>query len=183
MELKEWVRAARHHAGWTQQRLGDEVGRTKANVAHWESGKHPPSYAQVAQISALTGYPMPDSLVNLEVTRRAQGNITRLAMDSPTQVVETTTGATVNMAWMARYGQVLADLEDLPPEDAEQLAQEIHLRAEKVRRHHAYLLKRDGLRPPTAKTETQEAPTSTPTTQADDKPARGRATVASKPTA
>lgn len=183
MELKEWVRAARRHAGWTQQRLGDEVGRTKANVAHWESGKHPPSYAQVTQISALTGYPMPDLLANPEVTRRAQENITRLTMDSPAQVVEMTRAATVNLAWLARYGQVLADLEDLPPEDAEQLAQEIHVRAEKVRRHHAYLLKRDGLTPPAAKAETQEAPTGTPITQSDDKPARGSATVASKPTA
>lgn len=59
MELKEWVRAARAHKGWTQTQLGEAVGRTKANVGHWETGKHAPSVEQMAQISLATGYPLP----------------------------------------------------------------------------------------------------------------------------
>lgn len=59
MELKDWVRAARAHKGWTQQQLGDAVGRTKANIGHWETGKHAPSVEQAAQISEVTGFPLP----------------------------------------------------------------------------------------------------------------------------
>lgn len=59
MELKDWVRAARKQKGWTQTDLGDAVGRSKANIGHWETGKHFPSVDQLAQISIATGYPMP----------------------------------------------------------------------------------------------------------------------------
>lgn len=59
MEIKEWVRAARAHKGWNQTQLGEAVGRTKANIGHWETGKHAPSVEQVAQISNATGYPLP----------------------------------------------------------------------------------------------------------------------------
>jgi len=62
MELHEWVKAARKHRSWTQQELGDAVGRSKANVAMWERGSHKPSYEQIVQISKQTGFPMPGSL-------------------------------------------------------------------------------------------------------------------------
>ncbi len=60
MVLSEWVHRARKHAGLTLAELGEKLDRTKANVGHWESGKHLPSYAQVKAISVATGYPMPD---------------------------------------------------------------------------------------------------------------------------
>jgi SOS-response transcriptional repressor LexA len=60
MEVKDWIREARAHKGWTQTALGDAIGRSKANIGHWETGKHSPSIEQVAQISMLTGYPLPE---------------------------------------------------------------------------------------------------------------------------
>lgn len=136
MELKDWVRAARAHKKWTQQQLGDAVARTKANVAHWESGKHPPSYSQVTQIAALTGYPMPDAL---------PGATGGKASTTPRQV-----GTRAELTPAER--QVLDDLNDLPKEDADQLMREIHVRAEKIRRHHEYLMRRDGITPTKAAT-------------------------------
>lgn len=59
MELKEWVRVARKSAGLTQEQLGEKLGRTKANIGHWETGKHDPSYDQIRRISEITGHPMP----------------------------------------------------------------------------------------------------------------------------
>lgn len=59
MEMKAWVREARKHRGWSQSALGEALGRTKATIGHWETGKHSPSVEQVAQISLATGYPLP----------------------------------------------------------------------------------------------------------------------------
>lgn len=57
--LSDWVKAARKHASLTQSELGEKVGRGKQNVHAWEKGLHLPSFEQVQQISAVTGYPMP----------------------------------------------------------------------------------------------------------------------------
>ncbi len=59
MELKDWVKAARKSKKLTLEQLGEQIGRSKANVGHWETGKHNPSYEQLLQISDITGYPMP----------------------------------------------------------------------------------------------------------------------------
>lgn len=59
MEIKDWIKAARHLKGWNQTQLGDVVGRTKGNIGHWETGKHTPSLEQIAAISVATGLPMP----------------------------------------------------------------------------------------------------------------------------
>lgn len=59
MEIKEWVKSARKHAKLSQQELGNSLGRSKANIGHWETGKHEPSISQVDQISRLTNYPAP----------------------------------------------------------------------------------------------------------------------------
>ena len=59
MKISDWVKAARKHKGWSQEQLGECIGRTKANVGHWETGKHAPSLDQVAAISMATGYPAP----------------------------------------------------------------------------------------------------------------------------
>lgn len=59
MDIKDWIKAARQHAGLTQERLGEAVGRTKANVGHWETGKHEPKLEQIEAIAKATGYPPP----------------------------------------------------------------------------------------------------------------------------
>lgn len=59
MTIGEWIKSARKHKGWSQEQLGECIGRTKANVGHWETGKHAPSLEQVAAISVATGYPAP----------------------------------------------------------------------------------------------------------------------------
>lgn len=56
MELKDWVAAARGHAGWTQAELGERIGVGKQNVSHWEHGRHEPSIAQLRKMAEATGY-------------------------------------------------------------------------------------------------------------------------------
>lgn len=60
MDIKAWVLAARTHKSWTQAALAEKLGRSKANIGHWETGKHAPSLEQLGQISTLTGYPLPE---------------------------------------------------------------------------------------------------------------------------
>ncbi len=55
-DVARWVREARTYKGWTQEQLADEVGVTKANISHWETGKHDPSFLQLLRIRDLTGY-------------------------------------------------------------------------------------------------------------------------------
>ena len=59
MELKDWVRLARKHKGWTLTQMAEAVGRSKSNIGLWEQGMHSPSYEQVQQIAAETGFPLP----------------------------------------------------------------------------------------------------------------------------
>lgn len=59
MELNEWVRLARKHKGWTLVQLAEALDRSKSNVGLWEQGHHSPSYNQVLQIAAETGFPLP----------------------------------------------------------------------------------------------------------------------------
>lgn len=59
MELKDWVRHARKHKGWTLVQLAEAVGRSKSNVGLWETGSHSPSYDQIHRIAAETGFPLP----------------------------------------------------------------------------------------------------------------------------
>lgn len=73
MQLHEWIRAARTHAKLTQEQLGELVGRTKANVGHWETGKHAPSYEMLKQIASKTGYPMIGEQPNVEAAGGLHG--------------------------------------------------------------------------------------------------------------
>jgi transcriptional regulator with XRE-family HTH domain len=58
-DLAKWVRDARQAAGYTQEKLGELVGVSKANVSGWENGRHLPSVSQTLAISRLTGAKMP----------------------------------------------------------------------------------------------------------------------------
>ena len=70
MELKDWVRLARKHKGWTLTQMAEAVGRSKSNIGLWEQGMHSPSYEQVQQIAAETGFPLPH-----EVELDEKGNL------------------------------------------------------------------------------------------------------------
>lgn len=59
MEIKDWIKAARLHRQWTQEELGEATGRTKANVGHWENGKHEPKFDLLVAIAHATGFPPP----------------------------------------------------------------------------------------------------------------------------
>lgn len=65
MEIKEWVKAARKHKGLTQDQFGEALGMTKANVSGWETARHEPSFLQMKRVVALTGYPMPDGVMDV----------------------------------------------------------------------------------------------------------------------
>lgn len=54
--IGQWIVKARSHKQWTQTQLGDAIGVTKANVSHWETGKHEPSFGQLLRIKNVTGF-------------------------------------------------------------------------------------------------------------------------------
>lgn len=58
-QLSHWVKEARLFAGFSQEKLGDVIGRTKQNVWNIENGKHEPSYTQLMLIAKETKYPKP----------------------------------------------------------------------------------------------------------------------------
>lgn len=61
MKINEWVKEARTHAKFSQEKLGELLSCTKGNVSGWETGRHLPSFEQMVLISKETGYPLPDS--------------------------------------------------------------------------------------------------------------------------
>lgn len=61
-DVQNWIAAARKKKEWTQADLGERMGVTKANVSHWETGKHDPSFLQLLKIRDLTGHPLQDVL-------------------------------------------------------------------------------------------------------------------------
>lgn len=94
MKLNEWVRAARKHRKWTQEKLGEAVGRSKGNVALWESGSHAPSYAQVVEIAKQTGFPTPENLprdpsaLELDYALSGEGNIVSIPVTGDIRFVD-----------------------------------------------------------------------------------------------
>jgi transcriptional regulator with XRE-family HTH domain len=76
MDIKLWIKAAREHAGISQEKLGEALGRTKGNISGWERGSHSPSIEQIIEISRLTKYPL-DEFVGVHL-----GGATDLAQQS-----------------------------------------------------------------------------------------------------
>ena len=74
MELKDviakWIRSARISVGMSGADLGakmalvlgGERGHSKANISHWETGKHSPNLRQLLAISKITGQPLPEEI-------------------------------------------------------------------------------------------------------------------------
>lgn len=55
MEMKDRIKKARKSAELSQSALAEKVGVTRAAVAQWESGIHPPRREIIAKISDATG--------------------------------------------------------------------------------------------------------------------------------
>jgi phage repressor protein C with HTH and peptisase S24 domain/DNA-binding XRE family transcriptional regulator len=61
VKINEWVKAARKHADFSQEKLGELLSCTKGNVSGWETGRHLPSFEQMVMISKETGYQLPQN--------------------------------------------------------------------------------------------------------------------------
>lgn len=68
MEVKQWVKAARDHAGLTIEQLAHKMGRSKAAAGFWETGATKPSYAQMLKIAEITGHALPEKAAPLVAT-------------------------------------------------------------------------------------------------------------------
>jgi transcriptional regulator with XRE-family HTH domain len=127
MELKEWIKAARAHAGLSGESLGERIGRTKGNISAWENGLHEPSVSQVIQIGNVTGYPL------TPLFAAAHGNVAEQAQSmSQSPREDAHTGAAVGAGQQtvspdevfkalsvrerARFARLLAAAFDDPPE-------------------------------------------------------------------
>jgi phage repressor protein C with HTH and peptisase S24 domain len=72
-QIANWVREARTGADLTGEELGTRLehalgtkrGHSKANISHWETGKHKPSLAQLLAISKITGKQLPKNVFGL----------------------------------------------------------------------------------------------------------------------
>lgn len=59
MEMSDRIKQARKEKGMTQHELAEAVGVTRAAVAIWEAGKHPPRREIIAKIAEVTGTTIP----------------------------------------------------------------------------------------------------------------------------
>lgn len=60
MKISEWVIAVRKALGYSQEKLGAELGeKTKGNISAWENGRHEPSYRDILMMSAMSKLPIP----------------------------------------------------------------------------------------------------------------------------
>jgi transcriptional regulator with XRE-family HTH domain len=70
-KISLWIRSSRKEAGFSgdelgaklAMELGDEKGHTKANISHWELGRHDPSFRQILAISKVTKSPLPQDIL------------------------------------------------------------------------------------------------------------------------
>ena len=81
MELKDvianWIRSARSSAGMSGADLGTQLslalggvrGHSKANISHWETGKHSPNLQQLLAISKITGMDLPEEIRGQLITK------------------------------------------------------------------------------------------------------------------
>lgn len=74
MKLNEWVKAARTHAKLSQEKLGEALGRTKANISSLEKGRHDPSIEQLMKISRLCGFALPEEIGGANITPATVGS-------------------------------------------------------------------------------------------------------------
>jgi transcriptional regulator with XRE-family HTH domain len=123
-ELKDWIRDARKARGWTQEKLGEELGVTKANVSGWENARHQPSFDQIVRICELTGAAMPGSGPGVAEPPAAYGTPAEI---SPLEL------------------DVLHALRYLPLEEQQEIAHDVMHRAERLTKAAQDLLARHGM--------------------------------------
>jgi transcriptional regulator with XRE-family HTH domain len=58
-----WIRDARKYSGMSQEILGEHMSLSKGNISAWENNRHAPSIQQVIKISEITGYALPEQLL------------------------------------------------------------------------------------------------------------------------
>ncbi len=73
------------------------MGLTKANVSHWETCKHDPSFLQLLKIRDLTGWPLRDVL-NAEQWPFPRVGRERVASLNPDQLASLETGLIMALA-------------------------------------------------------------------------------------
>nr|WP_315401778.1 helix-turn-helix transcriptional regulator [uncultured Duganella sp.] len=74
-KIASWIKAARNGAGLSGDalatrlsfELGGARGNTKANISHWETGKHSPSLEQLLAIVKVTGKGLPEEVIRAMV--------------------------------------------------------------------------------------------------------------------
>lgn len=77
--IAEWIKKARATAGLSgaglgrelELALGDARGNTRANISHWETGKHEPSLHQIVAIVRITGVGLPNEVLSALTGRQA----------------------------------------------------------------------------------------------------------------
>jgi transcriptional regulator with XRE-family HTH domain len=120
MDVKKWVRDARSSKGLSQEKLGEAMSRTKANIGHWETGKHEPSIDQLEQISLITEFPLPP--LGFQGNGAAQAKT-----DGPTTLVPSKLGV---QYLAARLGDLLAGLDATDKKQAAAILHDLALSPE-----------------------------------------------------
>lgn len=85
-DIAAWVKEARTHWGQSQEALGDWLGKTKGNISAWEKGRHEPSFKQVLQIAAITGYALPPGM-GIKVADAAANDVYQLNADELINII------------------------------------------------------------------------------------------------
>jgi transcriptional regulator with XRE-family HTH domain len=78
-EISLWIRSSRRVANLSGDELGaklalelgDAKGHTKANISHWELGRHEPSFRQILAISKITHCQLPIDINSISKVERA----------------------------------------------------------------------------------------------------------------
>ena len=79
-KISKWIRSSRKSAGLSGEdlgarlafELGAEKGHSKANISHWELGRHEPSFSQILAISKITKCPLPIDIGQLTYDSKKQ---------------------------------------------------------------------------------------------------------------
>lgn len=76
MDIAKWLREARKAAHLNQENAAALLDQTKGNWSAWENGRHNPSIHQLARISVLLKYPLPEELAG-NTTTKSDENVTK----------------------------------------------------------------------------------------------------------
>lgn len=128
MALNEWVRAARKHAGLTQEAFGEQLGVGKANVSAWETGKHNPSLAQVVEIERITKFEF------FAINSVSQTQVEQKPETPPAQPKTPPRNFQYRQEVDESDWAMLQDISALPKEERDVLKSELRQKAEKYRR-------------------------------------------------